>query len=122
MLEEFHGVMQERGAETQRRWFQDERMELIVWYQAGGAPEGFQLCYPGADRHERALTWRRQRGFTHARVDTGDTRPDKNLTPILVPDGAVPWEELRVDFAARAAQLEPAVRELVLGALDRRES
>lgn len=88
-------------------------MELIVWLDAAGQPEGFQICYVGRMREEHALTWRRQAGFTHNRVDTGDTRPDKNLTPILVPDGEVPWDILRREFAASCDGLEPALRDFV---------
>jgi hypothetical protein len=76
-------------------------------------PEGFQLCYQSEEWQEHALTWREGSGFSHARVDTGDTRPDKNLTPILVADGAVPWERLRRDFAEDSAHLEPALREFI---------
>src|SRR6187549_3391309 len=116
MLSELQGVMQERNADTRRRWFQDDGMDLIVWYRPDGIAEGFQLCYQAEDQRERALTWRNSKGFTHARVDPGDTRPDKNLTPILVADGAVPWEQLQVEFGQRASQLEPAVRNLVFAA------
>lgn len=89
-------------------------MELIVWYRGEEELDGFQLCYPGADRRERALTWRVGRGFSHAMVDAGDARPDKNLTPVLVPDGAVPWAKLETEFAVRAAGIEPAVRDFVI--------
>lgn len=95
-------------------------MELIVWYRGDGGVDGFQLCYPGADRVERALTWQARRGFSHARVDAGDMRPDKNLTPVLMPDGAVPWAKLEAEFAARAAGLEPAVRDFVIGRMKER--
>lgn len=105
-------MTQEAGG-GRRRWFEDEALELIVWYRGDGACDGFQLCYPGADRRERALTWREARGFSHAVVDPGDTRPDKNLTPVLTPDGAVPWARLEREFDARAARLEPAVRDFV---------
>src|SRR5688572_10146166 len=101
MLTELKGVMQEKEPGTRRRWFQDDRMDLIVWYTQG-QPEGFQICYPGPDRRERALTWRHEQGFSHSMVDSGDTRPDKNLTPILVKDGAVPWAEVEREFAVRA--------------------
>lgn len=113
MLSEFPLVKQEKGG-GRRRWFQDGDMELIVWFGATEQPEGFQICYPGTGQREHALTWRTGLGFNHARVDTGDTRPDKNMTPILVADGAVPWEMLRQDFAARSAGLEPALREFVM--------
>jgi|SRR6478735_5150001 len=113
MLQEFQGVRQEPGAFTRRRWFQDGGMDLIVWYDAAGAAVGFQLCYEVPGQSERALTWRAQKGFSHARVDGAKNR----LAPILVQDGEVPWEWLQAEFTAGADQLEPAVRDLVLGNL-----
>ncbi len=119
MLAELLNVKQEGGS-TRRRWFQGDGMELIVWYAETGASDGFQICYEAEDRKERALTWRPGRGFTHAEVKSGDTRPDKNLTPILVKDGAVPWAFVRGEFEWRSTALEPAVRAYVLGAFDGR--
>jgi hypothetical protein len=113
MLTEFQGVMQERGVSGRRRWFEDDAMQLIVWSQPDGTLTGFQICYPGEDRRERALTWRAGQGFSHASVDSGDTRPDKNLTPILVADGVVPWERVRTQFEDRAARLEAPIRDFV---------
>ncbi len=112
MFKEFAQVKQEAG-DGRRRWFSDGERELIVWFDAGSRPVGFQLCYPGAGRREHALTWRAGGGFAHNRVDTGDTRPDKNLAPILVADGNVPWEKLRRDFAEHCAGLEPALQEFI---------
>ena len=112
MLREFLQVKQEAGA-GRRRWFEDGDMELIVWLGQQEQLEGFQLCYRGALDREHALSWRPRLGFTHSSVDSGDTRPDKNLTPILIPDGAVPWERLRREFAERGAALEPALRDFI---------
>lgn len=119
MLQEFQGGQQEKGAVTHRRWFQDAGMDLILWYAPDKRLAGFQICYLGEDQRERALTWRDGEGFSHARVDSGDSRPDKNLTPILVQDGAVPWQRIQADFAGRALQLDPAVRDGVLSAFAR---
>ncbi|HEY8993826.1 MAG TPA: hypothetical protein VIM71_04020 [Lacunisphaera sp.] len=116
MLVEFNCVRQEPGA-GRRRWFQGSGLELIVWLDAAAEIEGFQICYHGAGFQEHALTWRQSGGFSHARVDTGDTRPDKNLTPILVADGEVPWEKLRSEFAADSGMLEPALRDFVTSRL-----
>jgi hypothetical protein len=118
MLSEFHQVKQEAGA-SRRRWFEGGGLELIVWYGPGDGPVGFQLCYQTEGQREWALTWRPEGGFSHARVDAGDSRPDKNLTPILVKDGPVPWGLVTDRFAQQSAGLEPAVREYVLGALKR---
>lgn len=116
MLTEIHSVTQERGTSIRRRWFQDEGMELIVWYR-GEATDGFQICYSNGTNRERALTWRVGGNFSHARVDQGDSRAGSDLTPILVRDGPVPWDWINAEFAKRSSQLEPAVREFVLTAL-----
>ncbi len=113
VFKEMRQVRQEPVA-GRRRWFDDDMLplELIVWYDGAGEVEGFQLCYNfGGGEH--ALTWRLRAGFAHNAVDTGSTGPFGNLTPILIPDGAVPWAELTQRFAASAPTLEPALRELV---------
>lgn len=117
VLQEFKRVKQEPGVRGWRRWYQGSGLELIVWLDMEGQPEGFQICYKGFAQQEHALTWRRQSGFVHNRVDTGDTRPDKNLTPILVPDGAVPWEQLRRDFSDESVEVDPALRQFVAARL-----
>ena len=121
MLTEISRVRQESGT-GRRRWFQGDGIELIVWQDAGGSPEGFQICYQQRGIAEHALTWRRQQGFSHARVDSGDTRPDKNLTPILVPDGPVPWEHLRREFAEVSETMETWLKEFVAKRLAEGES
>ena len=57
MLRENRNVRQEPG--HRRRWFEDDGLELIVWLDGADEVEGFQLCRAG-----RALTWRRDVGFT----------------------------------------------------------
>jgi len=113
VLVEFRKVRQEPVA-GRRRWFDDDvlPLELVVWHDGGGAVEGFQLCY-NLGGGEHALTWRPRGGFAHSRIDTGSAGPYANLTPILMPDGAVPWEELTRLFAGSSGKLEPALRELV---------
>lgn len=112
MLKEFRNVRQEPG--HRRRWFDDDLqpLELIVWYDAVGAVEGFQICY-NLGRGEHALTWRPELGFRHNAVDTGSNGPLSNLTPILVTDGVAPWPDLVCRFEACSASLEPALREMV---------
>jgi hypothetical protein len=46
-------------------------------------------------------------------VDGGDDSPLKNLTPVLQPDGRVPWPELIARFEDRGGALEPELRQLV---------
>jgi hypothetical protein len=116
VLQEFTMVKQEGGA-RRRRWFQGSGLDLIVWLDAQEAPEGFQICYLDAWRREHALTWRPAAGFTHARIESGDSRPDKNLTPILTAAGPVPWAKVRADFAEKSGALDTALRDFVAARL-----
>lgn len=111
MLHEIKNVKQERGR-GRRRWFESERLEVVIWLDAADRVTGFQLCYDLGEG-ERALTWREDSGFAHARVDTGDATPLKNETPILEPDDEVPWSELGRRFEAESASLEPELRQLI---------
>ena len=96
-----------------RRWFSDDYFDLIVWYEREDRIHGFQLCYDKTGR-ERALTWNRERGFLHTAVDSGEAMPTANRSPILVADGAFPFEQVRSEFTTRSSLLPAEVRELVL--------
>ena len=113
MLAENRQVRQE--PDHRRRWFEQDGLELIVWLDGQDGVEGFQLCRAG-----HALTWRRAAGFAYSRVDEGDETPLKNLTPILVPNGAVPWAELTDVFRTSSATLDSPLRELILARLSAR--
>lgn len=70
LLREVLAVRQDAG-DGRRRWFTSDTADLFVWYDADGAPTGFQFCYDKLTA-EHALTWRTETGFTHQRVDSGD--------------------------------------------------
>ncbi|MCX6951007.1 MAG: hypothetical protein NTV51_02295 [Verrucomicrobia bacterium] len=111
MLKEIRNLRQERGP-GRRRWFESDGFELVVWENAAGASEGFQICYDlGTGEH--ALTWRPDVGFAHHAVDPGDETPLSNQTPILIRDGAVPWPEIERLFGERGVTLERRMREWV---------
>jgi hypothetical protein len=111
VLHEIKNVKQERGA-GQRRWFESEGLELVVWLDDADAVTGFQLCYDFG-KGEHALTWRAGSGFAHDVVDAGEATPLKNQTPILVPDGVVPWGDVARLFDERSGSLEAPLRQLV---------
>lgn len=111
MFKEIRDVRQEAKTGC-RRWFESDGFELVVWQNAAGAFEGFQICYDFG-RGERALTWRPEVGFEHNAVDGGDASPLANLTPILGAVTAVPWAEIEKRFGERAAGLEEELREMV---------
>ncbi len=111
MLHEIKNVRQESGA-GRRRWFESEGLELVVWLDQVDGVAGFQLCYD-LGHGDHALTWRAGTGFAHSSIDTGDESPFVNRTPILQPDGNVPWTDLEQLFDARSETLDPALRQLV---------
>jgi len=96
-----------------RRWISDDYFDLIVWYESQDTIHGFQLCYD-KPHCERALTWTRTRGYLHTGIDSGESKPTANRTPILVADGAFPAEQVRREFIVRGNLLPAEIRELVL--------
>jgi hypothetical protein len=107
MLFEIRNPRQIEG-EGRRRWFADNFFDLIVWYDPRGSLEGFQLCYDKG-RNERALTWRAGQGYTHERVDDGESGPLVNMTPILVPDGVFTHDAIARRFREESAEIDPEV-------------
>jgi hypothetical protein len=119
VLVEYKGVKQESGGGS-RRWFEDQSYELVVWYLADGSVEGFQILYFGKVA-ERALTWRKGEGFTHCRIDNGTESPMKNLAPVLLPIGKIPWTQVVREFEESSEDLEPELREFVKQRLEARQ-
>jgi hypothetical protein len=100
-------------AKSARRWFSDDYFDLILWMGQQGEPSGFQLCYDKFSQ-ERALTWTEKKGFTHERVDDGESNPSKNQTPILVPDGICPTQEIIRLFLQRSIEMDPLLSSFVV--------
>ena len=112
MLKEFTHLKQIEG-EHRRRWFSDDYFDLIVWYDEADTIVGFQLCYNiGKDEH--AITWFRDKSFSHAKVDDGDdvVRLYKS-SPILVADGEFNPQLVAEKFKEAAAEIDPEVAKLV---------
>jgi len=112
MLREYHDVSQVEG-ETTRRWFSDEYFDLIVWLDGNKIISGFQLCYDITRQH-RAVTWRKEKGFTHHRVDDGENRPGKiKSSPILIADGIFEYRAIAERFRRESAHIEPQLAAFV---------
>ncbi len=118
MLRELENVSQHEG-EARRRWFVDAYFDLIVWYEPEEPDRilGFQLCYDKT-HDEHALTWKRVGGFTHHAIDDGQSGPLANMSPILMPDGVVPVDDLRRRFKEACGDMAPGIAQLVLDRLD----
>ena len=115
MLRELLPTRQIPG-EPRRRWFNSERCDLIVWLQDDDVPVGFQFCYD-KDEIEHALTWVRNRGYNHMRVDAQDRFPYRESvqkgTPLMVPDGVFDARRLLAIFNDEGRELPPEFVALV---------
>jgi len=111
MLVEIKDVRQIEN-DDYRRWFTDDFFDLIVWYSDQGGVTGFQLCYDKAHM-ERALTWRRNRGFSHTKIDDGENPGQAKMTPILVADGLFSKQEIARRFERESRQIDPKVARFV---------
>ena len=113
VLTEFANVRQRPG-EPRRRWFQSSAEDLIVWYEGDGTFWGFQLCY---DRNnmERALTWTKESGYSHLRVDDGEFEGlTMKRTAVLVPDGVFQAKDVLERFLSVSGELPKEIVQLVV--------
>lgn len=115
MLREITPVKQDAG-EYFRRLFSDEFFDLFVWYDAGQII-GFQLCYDKQQR-ECALTYLEDKGYSHARVDSGEDSVYDMRSPVLTKQGGFPSDRVGQQFIARSEELEPSIRLYVTGKLE----
>ena len=111
-LTEFANVRQRPG-EPRRRWFRSPEEDLIVWYEDDGSLWGFQLCYDRKNL-ERALTWTKEKGYSHLKVDDGEIEPlTVKRTAILVPDGVFDAGAVLERFHSVSAGLPEDIVQLV---------
>ena len=112
MLKECKNVRQIKG-DRKRRWFFNGYFDLIVWFDEDKEIFGFQLCYD-IGRFERALTWRKDSGYSHNRIDSGEYG-GLNLkeSPILVRDGYFNKVEIDDRFLKESAEIDQKISNFV---------
>lgn len=111
MLIEIKDVKQHEDDDF-RRWFTDEFFDLIVWYNPKNRVTGFQLCYD-KDQKERALTWRVSSGFSHTKIDDGETPGQAKMTPILMADGHFSKKSVAERFMSNSREIDQKVAHFV---------
>jgi hypothetical protein len=101
------------GGEPIRRWFSDDHHDLIVWLANDGGIIGFQFCYDKSG-DEHALTWLKDKGFAHRRIDDGEGRGlHHKMTPILIPDGIIDIGRIRSLFRLVCGEVDKDIVALV---------
>ncbi len=103
MLREIRNVKQYPG-QLFRRWFNDELLDLFVWYDAGGRIAGFQLCFD-KDKQERAWTYTDENGYSLDDVDADGSAWDMS-SPVLVPGTEFPRVRLLAQLGERGEALD----------------
>lgn len=108
MLYEIRNIKQNEG-EPRRRWFIDDYFDLVVWIDETDEVEGFQLCYDKSV-NQHALTWHRESGYMHNRVDDGEDKPGKPKgIPILVTDGNFNHKKTAEIFKKESTDLDEKI-------------
>jgi hypothetical protein len=110
MMREIEGVVQGEPA-TRRRWFHDEYFDLFVWQNSAHEIESLQLCY-GIDSSERALEWRKNRGFFHDGAKAPAPEGILDARPAAGSEPSAAAMTSRFEFAARA--LPDDIRDAVM--------
>jgi hypothetical protein len=104
MLREIRNIRDIPG-QGPRRWFNDEHLDLFVWYDAGGRILGFQLCFDKDTRVERALTFTETGGYSLDHVAAESSVCDIG-SPVLTPADEFSRRELIDQLRERGAVLE----------------
>ena len=116
MLREVKEVSQHPG-QPFRRWFQDAVFDLIVWYAPDRSISGFQLCYWRGE-NQKALTWFKDKGFTHQSIEDGESRPFRaKMAPVLLADGTFDKDRILASFERESRQIDPKVALAVIVAI-----
>ena len=112
MLREIANVQQREPGLT-RRWFRDDYFDIFVWQTPAGEFASLQLCYD-LPSHERVLVWRKESGYAHHGIDSGENSPFNNRSPIMVADGVLPTDAVLREFNARGAELPDDLKRFIV--------
>jgi hypothetical protein len=113
MLYEISKVRQVPG-EGFRRWFTDTDHDLVIWYPDRNTDriDGFQFSY-NKKGDEHALTWTRERGFEHHRIDAGEVPYANKMSPVLVADGVPDVKTLVARFDQVSQRIDAEISAFV---------
>jgi hypothetical protein len=109
MLREIQNVKEISG-QGARRWFNDEHLDLFVWYDARGGILGFQLCFDKDTHAERALTFTEDAGYSLDHVAAEASVCDLG-SPVLTRAGEFSRARLIDQLGARGEVLERSLYE-----------
>lgn len=115
MLHEIFNVEQVPG-EPRRRWFFSHEQDLLIWFGDDGTPVAFQLSY-GKYRDEHSIRWKAGHGFTHYRVDDGESGALSSDAPLLMADGVFEAARVLTRFRELSAEIPGDIADFVAARL-----
>jgi hypothetical protein len=115
MLEAIRALRQD-DPDRVRYWFQDEYFDLFAWTDTAGEVLSFQLCYDRL-QNERVLAWNGTAGFSHRRIDDGESLPGPKMAPLMMADGEFAMHPVVAEFDRRSIGIELRWRQFMLAKL-----
>jgi len=92
--------------DNRKLWFSDQDNDLFIWLDPQNKLISFQFCY-NKTFDEHSISWHQHKGFSHSRIDTGETRDSRyKMTPIMVPDGTFEFKEIAELFHDISQQVD----------------
>ena len=117
MIEILTKYVKQIPGEPYKRWFEDSYFDLLVWENESGQIVEFQLYYDKL-HNQRSLTWKKQTGYMHSKVDDGENKPGKyKSTPILIDDGVFDFETIAEKFKNNSKYIDTKVSTFVISKL-----
>ena len=95
-----------------KRWFTSQVADLFIWHD-GDRFSRFEFCY-NKHRNECSLRWQLDVGFSHARIDDGETSKNYKSSPILIPDSNIDSDYIFSVFKKLSDKVDMPVRFFIM--------
>jgi len=97
-----------------RRWFYDEQMDLLVWFDEEEKIAGFQLSYDKLT-NPHTLTWFKNKGYRHNILDIERNKIGrrKGIPILLLPNGLFEKDKVAEDFKKNSTDIDNQVSKFV---------
>ncbi len=116
MLREIKETSQKTG-EPKKRWFTSLSMDLFIWLNEEGEIISYQLTYD-KPHDEKALTWSKEKGFTHLGVDDGTCSGKHPGSPLLVKDGVIEPTKIITMLKKDTGELKPWIKNFIVSGIE----
>lgn len=103
--------LQQDGKLT-KRWFNCQSADLFAWHDDSVLVR-FEFCY-NKHRDEHSLRWQNDTGFSHARVDDGETIATSKSSPILLEEEHIDSDFIFTQFKNLSEKVDNDIRLAVM--------